>query len=695
MRRRLRLAFLAATVLGLVLAWAPSSASVVAAAGPDLTITSAARYLVEPDSARVRVVADLHLTSHTKDTATRRYYFDRASLAVLPGTSAFSLSGSGGLPSVRVAKKTARYTLLTLALGTKVYSGGTLDLRLAFDLKDPGGAPTRDVRIGQTVATFPVWAFATDATPGSSVEVVFPSGFTIDVPSGSLKGPTTAADGSLVLRSGTLTQPLSFFAYVVADREGSLTEERRSVELGGKTATVLVRSWPDDPSFGQRVGDLFSRGLPALESAIGLPYPRTEPLIARELVSRSIGGYAGLFDPTKGEIAVDYAAPPFVVLHEAAHVWFNGALLADRWADEAFASYYATRVGPALGLTATGDELTPDLLAAKIPLNSWIAGGSDPDRTSEAYAYAASLALARAIADRAGDAALQQVWADAAARRSAYQPSHPDGPPELTSGAPDWRGLLDLLEGRTGKSFEDLWRTWVDRPEDDAVLATRAQVRSGYEQVVDQAGTWELPRSIRAAMTAWEFEEAAGLLSQAEGVLAERDGVATRSTAAGLTPPATLRDLFEGDRGLRAADAEAQTELAAIDAYVAAGASQEAAPDPIEALGLIGATPAADLQAAATAFAAGDLQASVEKAEAARIAWLSAGDVGRRRAITILGGVAIVLVLVVIAGLAVRDRRRPRRSEATAGPVMAHRRDAGAAPTERGTEHGTPGRPGP
>ena len=42
-----------------------------------------------------------------------------------------------------------------------------------------------------------------------------------------------------------------------------------------------------------------------------------------------------------GEVAIAYYADDFVVLHEAAHAWFNGSLLADRWSNEAFASYYA------------------------------------------------------------------------------------------------------------------------------------------------------------------------------------------------------------------------------------------------------------------------------------------------------------------------------------------------------------------
>ncbi len=110
-----------------------------------------------------------------------------------------------------------------------------------------------------------------------------------------------------------------------------------------------------------------------------------------------------------------------MVLHESAHAWFNGGLLTDRWANEAFASYYGLEAAAELDVKATGDTLTPELEAARIPLNAWGAVGREDDKTED-YAYAATLALAREIAERAGADGLRAVWADAAARVGAYQP---------------------------------------------------------------------------------------------------------------------------------------------------------------------------------------------------------------------------------------------------------------------------------
>ena len=89
-------------------------------------------------------------------------------------------------------------------LGARLYSGKSANYRLAFDIVDAGGAATRDVRIGSSLVSFPVWAFATDSTPGSTVRVVFPTGYEVQVESGSIPDPTKdASAGHLPDRRGS------------------------------------------------------------------------------------------------------------------------------------------------------------------------------------------------------------------------------------------------------------------------------------------------------------------------------------------------------------------------------------------------------------------------------------------------------------------------------------------------------------
>ena len=633
-------------------------AAEVRAATPDLTIVTAARYDVQPAQKRVRVTVDLTLANRLKDTKTRRYFFDHAFLAVLPGGSGYRLTWEGaGRPSVSIARKAATHTLLRLNLAQDLASGRTATYRLTFDLKDPGGNATRDLRIGDTLVSFPVWAFASDDTPGSSVTVVFPEGYDVAVEAGRIPTPTKLADGRTVFRSGTLAKPLDFFAYLVADRPGAYVDSTVTTTVEGRDIEVIVRAWTDDTTWAKRVSRLLDTALPALGARIGLPWPDyDQPMVVQEAVSRSTGGYAGIFDPAAGTVAIAYYADDFVVLHEAAHAWFNGALLADRWSNEAFASYYGALAAADTDVKVTPDRLTPELERARIPLNAWGPVGT-ADVTQEDYAYAASLELARLIGERAGLDGLKAVWADVSDRRSAYQPV--GGGDEVVGGPVDWRGLLDLLEVRSDATYDDLWRTWVARPEDLVLLDARLAARTRYTAFLETVGDWDVPLSIRDAMRSWRFKEANALIDGAAAIIELRGEVEAAAGTAGLTAPETLRTAFEDDDGFDDAADEGGAELVAIERYVAAVSQRPATTTPFMTLGLWGETPEADLVTAKDAFARGDLAGATAASDEALASWVNADSMGQGRAFSI--GTIVISLLFILALMIVTLRGRRRR----------------------------------
>ncbi len=645
----------------------PTAPRPVRAATPDLTIVAQARYDVQPAHRRVRLTLDLTLTNHRRDTKTARYYYDRAFLAVLPGTSGYRLTWAGaGTPTVQVSRRTSTFTLLHLGLPSRIYGGKSAAYRLSFDLLDPGGAPTRDLRIGDSLVSFPVWAFASDGTPGSGSTVVFPAGYDVQVEAGSIPPPQKLPDGRTVFRTGALQDPLKFFAYLVGDRPGAYRDKKITATVRGTPVSLVVRSWPDDQSWEKRVGGLLARSLPALGREIGLAWPRTTPLTVQEAVSRTTGGYAGLFDPSANRVEVAYYADPFVIIHEAAHGWFNGALLADRWANEAFASYYAERAAAALKILAQPDVLTDKLRKSAIPLNAWGPVNADTAATED-YAYAASLTLARAIAKRAGTN-LAAVWTDVAGHVGAYQP--PNGPAETMAEPADWRVLLDLLEEHTGTAFDDLWRTWVARSTDLPLLDARTTARGRYATVVARAGDWRLPGSIRAALRSWQFETATAQLDAAAAVLDQRAQVQAAAAAAGLTVPPNLREAFENDDRLDDAAAEATAELTAIASYERAAGLRRPIDfgTPIVLLGMLGQTPDADLAAARDAFAAGDLQRSVNASATAAATWGDAEAIGRGRLFSLILLLLAALLALGLVGSRLRRGRRRRRNRMMATP---------------------------
>ena len=665
------LALLAAAVAGPLAAvlpvGAPFAVATAEAAGTGLTITADARYAVDPAQHRVHVGVILAATNHRTDTKTRRFFFDKAYLAVQPGTTGYKVSSVGATPKVSVAKRTGTYTLLRIDFGKQLGSGATRQFRLTFDITDPGGAATRTTRIGSTLVSFGAWGFGTAGTSGGTVRVVFPPGFTIDVDAPLLGAPTTDAAGETVFASGPLANPLAFFAYFVADRPGAYTESTLQVPLNGTTVPITLRSWPDDPAWAKRVGSLLTRGLPALAKDIGLPWAVDRPLIVTEALSRNTTGFAGRYNPPAGEIQIAYYATTFVVLHEAAHAWFDGSLLADRWASEGFASYYALRAASAIGETkVAGDVLTPALAAKRVPLNAWSPPGVDPAPVEDAE-YAAALQLATLVGQRAGPAGLTAVWQAIHEERAAYQPAGPRASLETSTGAPDWRGLLDLLEERTGTSFADLWTAWVLRPTDAPLLTERSAARARYAAVIGHADGWLLPRVVRDALRAWQFDSATELLDGADAALDARDGVLAAVAGSGLTPPATMQTAFEGPRGFAAATAEAGAEMAAIDAYRQAAASRPAEPDPATQIGLWNADPSGLLGEAGAAFARGDLGASLQASDYARTLWTTAATVGRNRVLAVGASLAALLVGSWLLFRWWRDRTIRRRRVVTAG----------------------------
>src|SRR6185312_1756705 len=293
-----------------------------------------------------------------------------------------------------------------------------------------------------------------------------------------------------------------------------------------------------------------------------------------------------------------------------------------------------------------------------IPLNAW---GTSSTETAESdlYAYAASLELARQIADRAGADSLRAVWSRAARGIGAYLPEPTTEEP--VAGAPDWRGLLDLLEDQTGTDFEDLWRRWVARPEDLSALEARSTTRAAYAEAVAAAGDWRLPVTIRNAMRSWRFDAARDGIRTAEAILGQRATLAAAAAATGVKLPDSLRAAFEAPDGLTAAAAEAAAEGSAIEMIAAAQAARPVGTGFLDGLviglGLLFQDPARQLGTAQLAFEAGQVNSAYDAALSARDAWRYAAEAGRWRIVSL---VLLALALAVVAWVT-RARRRRRR----------------------------------
>jgi tetratricopeptide (TPR) repeat protein len=628
----------------------------VAAAQTNLDFISNSIWTADPSAGRVHVAVSVTATSRTVDTEGRRSFYDAVQLVLPPSTTAYEAATPTGQPvPVKVQSTSASGVIVVVALGQRLYSGESGSVSLTFDLVDSGGSTDRDLRLSRNVMSFPVTAWGSPGTPGSSVVVIFPSGFAVQEEYGGLTRAVFGS-GEISFSSGTIDDATAFSAWFTAVQpvppSGFLS---RSVTIG--PLQVALRYWADDPGWADRVESVLRDGYPILRDLIGIGDPIGTTLTVEEASSQEIGGFSGSYDQATGEVQISYFADPFVILHEAAHMWFNGDLTGDRWIQEGFSSYYAEQAVLKLGLVDHAPVLTARLSQAAVPLNDWVTAGQPSSATDE-YLYGATLEVARQIAALAGQDGLRSVWSAARSETAAYQPSNgPKGEVDL-SGAIDWRRLLDLLEQTTGRQYGAIWSQWIVSSAQGPLLQRRTTTRSAYFDARSAAGGWDLPPEIRRAMDGWQFDSALTLVAQAKAVLAQRDVIASSAAAAGTSAPPQLKDLFEKS-GVAAASAEATREIAVLDALAAARRAESESQGGARALGLLGADPQAELAAAQEAFASGDMGRAMSLAESARSAWEGANGTAQARifgAFAILAG--LLLLLVVFAWT--RGKRRQR-----------------------------------
>jgi hypothetical protein len=646
--RRRSFRALAGAVLFLALGsvWQIVAPPSVSAAQTDLTFISSSTWSADPASGRVHVLASITATSRTTDADGRRYYYDRLQLTLPQGATGFSATSAGQPLAIAVLSAPPSGVVLAVSLGQRLYSGESGSLDLTFDLVDSGGSTDRDLRFGRNLVSFPVSAFGSPGAPGSSVTVVFPSSFTVQEEFGGL---TRAASGSgeIVFTSGAIEDSTALNAWFTAVKPVPATDfSVRSITIG--PLHVALRYWADDPGWADQVERVLRSGYPVLRDLIGLGDPVGTTLAVEEASTQELGGFSGDYDQTTGQVHISYFADPFVIVHEAAHMWFNSDLSSDRWVNEGFASYYAQQTIDKLGWIGHPPVLTDRLRKAAVPFNDWTAVGQ-PNSATDGYLYGASLDVARQIAEVAGQDNLRTVWVAARSGQAAYQPTSGPHDEFLGHGGSDWRRLLDLLEQTTGRSFVPIWRGWVVNSSQAALLSQRSATIDAYAEVQTAAGSWSLPPDVRRSLDNWEFDQATALIAQTRVIVNQREQIAAEAALEGIGPPPTLESAFE-TAGTITASSEATSELAVLNELASARQASIQGDGVARSVGLIGTDPEANLEAARAAFSNGDLAKALSLAAAARSSWEGASASGQIRvvgAICVLAGVVMLLLLFV------------------------------------------------
>ena len=555
------LAFFATATL-----WQAAAPPPAAAVQSDLSYISASTWTADALEGRVHVVTVVTATSHTQDSPGRRFFYDQIQMTLPSFSTAYqALSVFNKTLPVTVESVVPAGVIITVGLGERLYSGASTTFSLRYDLVDSGGSTDRDFRIGTKVMSFPVSALGSAGTPGSTVTVIFPPAFTVQEELGNLTRAVYGS-GEVVFSSGPIEDSTQFGAWFTAVQPVPAGDFRaRQVVIGA--LSVTLRYWVDDVGWADQVERVLRLGYPLLRNMIGLGDPISTTLTV-EGASTADLGFSGSYDVARGQVRISYFADPYVILHEAAHMWFNVDLVSDGSVEED-RGHCAQLAVDQLGLPDHAPVLSDRIMQSAVPRQL--------DRGRRAEHNDRGLPLRRCARGGPRDRGACRSRRPApglgrgAGGKAAYQPVHAIQN-DMAIGQPtDWRRLLDLLERTTGSSFAGIWQHWVLSPPQDATMAQRTAALTDYSKALDAAGTWDLPPEIRGALGEWQFEQAASYMAEARVVLAQRDEIAASAAAEQTTPPPTLRQKFERS-GLIAASSEATTELAALGALAAAGA---------------------------------------------------------------------------------------------------------------------------
>lgn len=639
----------------LLVALAPLVMPPPARAADGLVLSSHTRYEVRPADREILVTVDIAATNVVPDTTTGRTYFTGLTIPIPAEATNVSAHG-GGVPLRAVVSGLDDLTSMAdIDFSVGVFYQQTYRLRLSFTITDGGGAADRETWVRQSFVAFSVWAIASDGN--ASVEVVLPAGYTASDHLDELDVVEEATATRMVANG---VDPTTFFTYVTAEKESDRTSTTLDVAFKSGVGRIVLSAWPDDPDWATRLGGFLAGGLPILEERIGLAYDVDDDLLVNEHAYQHLGDYAGYYRFADDTINVRFDADGFVTLHEAAHVWFNGTLTADRWLLEGFASWYAGEVGTEIGVELVLPELTDEIAAHAFPLADWGDPGEEAVEVED-YGYAASFAAAGKIAELAGEDGLQAVWRATFDERRAYGLSAD----ELLDGGElrvrEWQRMLDLFEIETGVDFVPVWTEWVIGPNHEDELAARADARAAYTATGSDLDGWRMPLSTRMAMEWWEFDDAVAELDRIDSLVVARDELEADAAALDLDPTDDLREAFEAD-GIEAAEDEAAEQAAALAAIAAAGPVVTAELSVLEEIGLLWEVdPGVHLDAAGDAYEAGEDGDAVAATETAVASREALEDRGRLR-VAVTGGAVLALDAAAMGLLFALRQRRRRRS---------------------------------
>ncbi|KLN33156.1 hypothetical protein FB00_19135 [Cellulosimicrobium funkei] len=633
-----------------------------------LSETSRTRYEVD-GSGPVRVTVTTTIRNEQPASAQYVYYWDAYGIPVPAGaTDVTATSGGATLPVTLEPTEDPSTRIAGVSFSPLNY-GRERTVEWSYTIP---GEPIRSegyTRVGPGYATFAVNAAG---DPGQvTVEIATPTSMDFD---STWDGFEPILEGETRTHRATeSTDDYGTWAFVSL-RDPAQADET-SVDVGGNE--LVLESFPGDTEWSGFVEEQVVAGMPALERAVGMPWPGSLERI-REDVSPGVLGYAW-FDSASWEVVIPEDLDAGLLFHELSHAWLAGDRFADRWVYEGLAEVVGQRVAAETGGPAEQRPAPARDAADAVPLVAWDEVDLDDGAgAAEEYAYAASWTAMTELVGGLDDDVLGPLVAAAYAGESAYDAPGTLDHPGLTDG----RRLLDLVEVRGGVAgAEATYRTWVADADETALLDARAPAREAYAALDAADGAWSPPAGLRAAMTDWAFGDAeAARTAIGPDAAADAGQVQEAARAAGLPDPAAVREQYEGARSAEEYAALATTLPRAVEVVGSVGdaVAAAAAGGPLADLGQL----LLDVDGSAADARAALDDGRLDDAAAA------AGDASSRAAAAPwLGTGSVLLVVVALAGVVVLlvRRRARRRARPEGEPAVDGDRPDGSTSTDDAT----------
>ena len=632
-----------------------SGATPVFALG-DLRYQSNAVYTVDPAGV-VHVALDLTLTNTKSDSGLTYYYYDKVWFSITANAANVRAERNGQKLAISVESQSRFYSKATVQLSPRLRSRQTQVVHVTYDIP-PSGARVPGVnRINPAYMTFIAFAYG---DPGlTTVSVRVPENFEVDVTWEEMDA--TFEPGVEVYTASDIAVPSEWAASISASDEDALKVDQ--LKVAGRD--ISVRSWPDDPQWGDFVKAQLSKGLPALVKLIGSPLPTTRRLQITETATPYIYGYAGWYKLSDNTIEIGDALDPLVIFHEVSHAWFNRDELDERWLSEGLAEDFGTRAVKSSGGTLAQPTKPDRKSPSKVTLNDWSDpnfDGEDSDKL-EAYAYNASFYVLRAVSNEIGPKKLVAVVQSVLQDRSAYS-AH--GVADGNASVFDWRNMLDAFELIGGsKKAAALFRDHVVSAIQQDSLTARVKALRSYRGLETAGAGWAAPKIVRDRMVSWSFSAVKPSIASGNKILQQRDAVSQQLKKLKVSLPATFQKSYEtaGSSDLDDVAKALQAYGRAVDAVVAAQRGHASDRSLWQSIGLIGADTAQLINDAVSALERNDPDLARKYSQQSVAQIDDAARIGTWRAVK-AGSVALLTLLVLWCGHLVLNRRRKAKAAA-------------------------------